>query len=532
MTNSVFVTLSDLMLISSARESTDPSGAPTPAAGVRLTTCWDVTVERLTVLVQGLSAAAGREAGIRLHDLVVLSRLRDNLVDAAIGIDGSADLKQPLLLYGVTIAGNVVGARSRGIALDSFVAHAGDTEVVDNLVLGPSESGISLTGVKLPSALVSIAGNEVGTTGHGVMIGTSGTAVTDNTLTGGWDEGAATGLHGIVTSPSAVPVDAGGITQVAGNRVSGFGGHGVLLDGIVAPAGVVHNDVYDCATGVAVVCRAPGGLVHVTDNLVHDVGANFADRKLSTAVGIRVAGAERCLVAHNTVHLVGERIASTQTALGIALLGVLEARCLGNAVTDTGSTASPGAAVDYLAIGSWGFTMESNDGARRTEFNGDDDFQGNGLVVVNSERLPADPEADPTNGGRVIEGGFVTEEGSYYISIRAFIGNPARGARPTAHIGGNTLTASRFGRVANVQSLGTVTFGQNHCAATMKGDRPLVAIRADAAAVTANRATGGRPSMQLDVDPKRLTVVGNLTSSGIAPPLAAAFAPLNLDGVS
>ena len=49
-----------------------------------------------------------------------------------------------------------------------------------------------------------------------------------------------------------------------------------------------------------------------------------------------------------------------------------------------------------------------------------------------------------------------------------------------------------------------------------------------------NRFRGGEPSAELDVDPKRLAVVGNLSSADITvfgSPLDPPWDPLNLNGV-
>jgi hypothetical protein len=463
--------------------------------------------------------------------LTVLSRLRQNFIAAPIGINGWADPEPPLLLFSLTVAGNTLGAGRRGIALDTLVAHVGDTEIVDNLVLGPSDAGISLTGVKMPSALVSVDGNELGVSGNGLVVGTSGVAITDNTVTGTWtDERDATDLHGVRIEASAVPVESGTTTRVDNNRIAGFGGRGMLLEGLVSNAEVAHNEVYDCGSGISVTFKTPRRLVHVTDNVVHDVGVRFAEGDETFALGIWVAGAEKCLVGHNTVHRVGEASEATQYAVGIATLGVLEARWIGNSVTDVGSIANPGFAMDYSAVAVLQFTMEANRCTRRPEFDKLEDFRGGGLMLKGLD-LDRRRLRDTGRAGKPFEAGFADAGAAYYLASSSFVMHFLLAGRPSALIGSNNFTGTPLSNAVDIEFPGTVIFGQNQCSHSSRTDQPTVRIAADAAAVTANHVVGGQPSMRLEVNPERLTAVGNLTSAGISPPLSPVFEPLNLDGV-
>ena len=132
--------------------------------------------------------ASPAEPAVKLHDLVLLSCCRDSFLAGPVCVAGWADPEPPLLLFGFTVAGNTLAGSRHGVALDGLVAHGGDTEVVDNLVIGSAEAGISLTGVKLPPALLAVDGNEIGVRGHGVVVGSSGAEVTGNAIVGGWDD--------------------------------------------------------------------------------------------------------------------------------------------------------------------------------------------------------------------------------------------------------------------------------------------------------------------------------------------------------
>jgi hypothetical protein len=79
-----------------------------------------------------------------------------------------------------------------------------------------------------------------------------------------------------------------------------------------------------------------------------------------------------------------------------------------------------------------------------------------------------------------------------------------------------------------------VVFTGNHCQQRTDTEAAALHLVASAATVSANRLRGGKPSGQLVVDPLRLAVLGNLSSTGILMSgnvLGLPWQPLNLEGV-
>lgn len=81
---------------------------------------------------------------------------------------------------------------------------------------------------------------------------------------------------------------------------------------------------------------------------------------------------------------------------------------------------------------------------------------------------------------------------------------------------------------------GDCVFSHNHCRRLESGDGADVMLGSDTLIVASNRVQGGRISLDLDVDVRHYTVLGNITrglilvsGSGLIPP----WAPLNMEGI-
>jgi hypothetical protein len=80
---------------------------------------------------------------------------------------------------------------------------------------------------------------------------------------------------------------------------------------------------------------------------------------------------------------------------------------------------------------------------------------------------------------------------------------------------GNTLAARGSEAVVDVGISGDCLFSDNRCE-LRGGTGPIaVTLSARSAIVNANRISGGEASVVLQVNPKLMTVLGNITSTGI-----------------
>jgi hypothetical protein len=111
-------------------------------------------------------------------------------------------------------------------------------------------------------------------------------------------------------------------------------------------------------------------------------------------------------------------------------------------------------------------------------------------------------------------------------------GGAAAVARPaSATLSGNVLAARGAAPVVDVDVQADCLFADNRCELQPDIGGAAVRLAAGTLIVSANRVQGGEPSMQLSADPRRMTVLGNITSAGIAAgggPLGGPWEPLNV----
>ena len=96
---------------------------------------------------------------------------------------------------------------------------------------------------------------------------------------------------------------------------------------------------------------------------------------------------------------------------------------------------------------------------------------------------------------------------------------------------GNVLEARGLTPAVEVTVAGDCLFNDNRCELLLNQSTAAVRLLAGATIVNANRVRGGEVSMQLMSDPKRITVLGNVTTGPIfsaAGPLGAPWDALNV----
>lgn len=506
------ITVEDLRIVSAGQDGPGPTGVTAPAAAVRLIGCYGITLANLDVEVDG--GAGGEQSAVALHHMAVSLTLRDNDVLAPVGLWGVADLQMPLLLDDVAIEQNRFDCASVALRVDEAVLCSHGVHVQDNHVEAQNGPGIQWGGVLGDGAAVGIVGNHVTSRGDGITV-TGGVAVTGNTVRADERE-SRDERSGISVLSSPLPGE--GASAVVDNSVSGFA-RAIVVEGAGGPVRVSGNQVARCGTGIGVVAKAVALDVQVCDNVVVGIGREDAR---AGVFGIQVAGVGTALVAHNTVGEVGVRQQDDQV-VGIGLLGVAASRVIGNSVYAVGPTDGGGESSDYLVAGVLATTIQGNQSFHDLEARGQRAY---GLQLLTAGRLSVNgpkPGLSASEAGNVL---FATDD---VVLVQA-LGN----REGSVIVGENTFTGNGEGAAAlvNLRS-GTLQFSHNHC--TCPGEtKGAVDVAARAAAVTGNRVAGGAPSMELQVPPDSLTVLGNLVSNGIsaAGGLDPRWAPLNLDGVS
>lgn len=510
--SSTFVTLEDFAVVGTAQ-------APTVEAHATVA----FTAQRLTLLVIG--AADAPAAGISLSGLSLLTRLRENVIVAPVGVSGGGEEKAPLLTAALEIDSNVLLCGGTGTRLDGRVAHLLSNAITGNTILRTSFAGVRTVGLVGPASSFTVSGNTVLTDNAGIEVGASGFTVCDNEVDGSEtaQERFGVGISVLLGSFGTLR----GLTRVTGNHVRDIGGAGVLVTAPVADLAVQHNVVERALEGIVMRERGRALSATVSDNVVRDVGARLAE--IGGVAGIQVVGAARADVESNTVSGVGSARTARDGSVGVQVLACIESRVAGNSVDRVGFDEAPGQAIGIHVGGMFRRTDVEGNFSRRSPANVDDEqpSEWTGLQIG---------EPRPDDGVKVTHFGAYTavfgSAGSFLLSPKfsfALLANHV-----SAIVSGNTVTGGGRTPATLITVGGDAVVANNQSRQLLETDIPSIRLTASSATVSANRARGGRPSIDITVDPKRLAVLGNITSFGITVggnPLGGPWAPLNPDGV-
>ncbi|MET0780578.1 MAG: hypothetical protein ABWZ16_03530, partial [Microbacterium sp.] len=499
---SAFVTVEDLTVFASGAQ---------PAVTLRSTVA--TTVTRLTLLM--LRSADRPEPAIALSGVALGTTISDNVVIGGVGIGNGTVEPRPLLTGEVGIRGNLLVCRDIGIGLAGPLAHLFDNHVDENTVVRCAEVGIRVEGALAAAAACAIADNTLMVDGAGVQVGTGGYEVRGNEVTG-TEQSLQTRGDGIAVRTSLGNLR--GPTRIAGNRVRDVGGYGIRT---LAPLGsleVSGNLIERAWHGIVMDGHARAEVAAVTHNTVADVGSRASDEVVGV-LGIRVTGAGRATIESNTVHGVGAAREVGSESVGIDVLASLETRVAGNSVDRIGFPESGGEEIGIAVRGRIRRCQIDGNTARRQPVEVDDDNPTafHGLLVGADVRIE-EPSA-------VNLGSWVIGAGPSRFVIGPLIAYAAstRGVASVT-VDANIISGSGKVPAAMIGVGGDVIATANHVHQFVDG-APALLVHAQSASVGQNRLRGGRPSGELDVDPKRVAVVGNLSSVPIQVRGAALGAP-------
>lgn len=484
---------------------------------VSLQLAYDIGVERLHLLVPK-GAEAPRPA-IELGRLLYLARIRDNVIQAPVGIRGGGG-KTPLLTIGLEIADNALLCSDVGISLSGPVLHIAHSRVTGNSVGSPSDVGIRLLGTVVGELLggsspaaqgsavagsFAVSDNVVVVVGSGIEVGGSGYDVTDNEVSGTGTESSlerrGDGISVLQTTFAA----AVGPTRVSGNKVRDLGGTGIVVDSLVLSLDVSHNVVERTLHGIVMGGRTRTPAADVSHNQVSEVGARASD-KADGAIGIQVVGAQHAIVESNVVDGVGAARESGAGAAGIRLVACPAPRVAGNRVERIGFAEAPRGDV---GIGVHGFPdcVQVSGNAVRRQPSSANEGVGQWVAVLVGGTGTGTNRAGAYVYGSAGESYFALAPRSAYLAER---GAETVTVDANDADGGKSSLAAVLVRVA-----GDVIANGNHCRKANDTSAALL-VSAGSATLNANQARGGRPgAITLDVPPKRLAAIANVVSSEV-----------------
>ncbi|MEV4867949.1 right-handed parallel beta-helix repeat-containing protein [Streptomyces syringium] len=546
-TLSAFVTLEDFALISSGHRP-----------GIKVSITAVVTVRRLTVLITGGGEGSGQGSAIQLSNASLRTRIQDCDIAGRIGIeareyldDEGGLLRAHLLTTDLEISGNLLMCSWSGVQFSGSAAHMLRNTIRGNTVMFAQGAGLRLLGALSPWASFDITDNHVQSKGVGIEVGASGYTLRDNTITGDPDPDSdpETGSgHGIVLRSGESGV-LRGTTRISGNRISRIGGVGILVRVPTGDLDVSHNTIEGAGEGGIVVTER-GRLADtvIVGNTLRDIVTHRCGETVGTN-GIRVVGATHALVGSNTVRNLttefddgeeGEESGSPDHRTGVAVLACRESRIHGNTVERIGRT-DPHEDERCLGIHVSVFARTTIEGnvCRRVAEDVDDDGHTpwSGLLVGDDpgdevRDAEEDPGTPAIRTGHI--GPYVSVVGnrvSYLIGRHTAFAHASLDV--SAIVSANTFTGAAQHPAARIDVAGDAVVSANQFRQHGDSDPAALTVRARTATVSANRARGGLPSIHLDVDPRWLAVLGNITSGGIDPEgdIDPKWLKLNVKGV-
>jgi hypothetical protein len=495
-------------------------------------------LQRLAVLMASDGATA-----LALGGAVAGATVRDNLFVAANGVAAARAgraTEQPslasraptgvaqdlaanfLFTASARIEDNIFWCSARGIDFTGVVGHLYATRIAGNEFLGCRSGAIDLGGFCMPGASMQVQGNTLAITGPGIRCCVDGAWISDNKLHA-LEQGRTAPVGAGITLATGLDPNGSDQCQVLANQVSGFPEAGLMIQAPVKSLIVKLNIIENCGNGILMTDDAAAASASIENNHLHDLGARQANNLRSRSViGIGVQRAETCNIVGNTLKRIGlSPVERTLQVAGIIGAGVGSARVHGNDLQAIGPAGDyRGTVGGILWRGPYDDLDLSSNHVRRDDepvgAPGASAWTGIGIAQADPEQ-PVLRAPDYT-AMRVDAARTVVIQGNRATLVTSRV--PARGlaeAGSSSSVGikGNVVAARGTGRAVEARAGADLMFCDNRCELNGMRVDGAVALAAGTVIASANRVTGGERSMLIAASPKRMTVLGNITSNGI-----------------
>ena len=521
---SVAVTIEDLALLSLARRS-----------AIVVRSVMGLTLQRLLIAVVGNPDTQG--AAIALTGVAAGLVIRDNVIFGPIGIRGgeaaAGNDDPPPLAFLMTalmrIEDNLLWCERQAVALAGPVLHLLGNRIVGNEVVGGRQGGITVLGLAAAGASMKICDNSLNVSGAGITAGVDGLWVEGNKVASLTD--AATRVAGSsgITLTSGLDPNGSDQCQVLANQVSGFDAAGIRIAAPVKQMIVKLNIVSGCGNGIVAEDDARAGHLSIENNQVSDIGQRGAPAN-AEVVGIGLVRADSASVVGNRVQRIGVLATNAALRAGIAATAVQRLHIGGNDITDVAPPGNfeAGLGAGVLVRPPYGHLAIADNQVDR-------DSKGSAQPGGRFVALRVDDAAAQTPNSRVGSYAALRVNPTTTLVLgarRAFVVSAAvseaAASLPTANVSvrGNKLSASGRLPAVLIDAAGDCQFSENRCE-LRSGSDAAVRLICGTTIVNANRVLGGEVSIDIRGDPKRVTVLGNITDrainlgNGLPPPWEA-----------
>ena len=530
-TNGIALAIEDLAILSLGRS---------PAIAAR--TVLGLSLQRLLVFV--LASRDFNAPAITLAGLAVGVTIRDNAILAPTGVEGPPtggdDRQEFLLTAALRVDENVLWCDRSAVALAGRALHLMAARIDDNDVVCCRRGAINALGFCGPGASMRIASNQFNIGGPGVTASVDGLWIERNKLDAviRGETAQATNI-GILLRTGLDP-NGSDQAQILSNQISGFTGSGISIQSPVRDLIVKMNQIERCGNGIVLDEEANSASVSIDNNHLTDIGSG-ADEQSAFSAGIVVTRTVAASISGNVVQRVGLQTVRGSLRAGIAAAGVQRLHVNGNTVTDI---APPG---DFIGIGAGLLVLapSSDVDVRQNHVARELVPTSQGTGRTSWYALFMDQPFDQRVVSRVATRAAVRLDDSRMLMFgnkRPFVvaaptitdvtGAAVVRAASTSVLG-NVLEARGSTPAVEVQLTGDCLFSDNRCELLINMSTAAVRVAARTAIVNANRVRGGELAFDLNCDPKRITVLGNITTAGIrvvSGSLEAKWEQLNVRG--
>ena len=531
-------------------------------AAITIDTTQNVHVVQLMLVVRGSSAS---NTAIALSGSLAGLGFCDNMINAPQGIvsavGGTAVKAGPVTLQSLRIEDNVFQCTTSAVQLQLNADSKAPMRLLDNRISQCSRFGIELLGTGLGDAGLEIAGNRLEVSATGIGCGVPGSRIENNDVVHVTPAGGANPSNtdvGIVSLTLPGMAAATSEAQFIGNRVTGFGGGGIVIQTGLVKLQVKQNQIDHCGNGIDVSDELGALAVSIENNQISDIDIDPKNTSLTELVGIGVNGARAVSIVGNSIVRLGQVATSPNlTSAAVRIAGCDGIRVAGNELSDIGPPGLfSGTAAGILAQAPIGDVIIDDNRIRRdSAATAADASTWFGIVIfgatlqfgVAGELQVVD--GTPRSARRATARALPQQLQGFAKTTRQTTTARAKaGAAPMPRaaaiadtrvsVRGNQISTRGGSYAVAIVAVPICDFSNNQCQRTTSANAVDGATAADillngqTLVVGGNRIVGAKePSMSLHVAEGRYTVLGNITSGDIlvpSVPLAAPWAQLNV----
>ncbi|NVO58257.1 right-handed parallel beta-helix repeat-containing protein [Rhodobacteraceae bacterium B1Z28] len=522
----------------------DPAGNLGIAHGIAAINTALLAVRRVAILLLSPNPEDSFDFGIALDGIQIGAKIEECLIIAphaigsrsTYGLDEDGDLTFVALAELRMLDCILLGGRVT-LLFDRVALNIALAEFARNLIFG-LERAVVIRFAEVPAASTQIDSNTIIANRTALRLGSNDIRVQDCEVSGGDEAG-----DGIVLTDGLVPelrTDA----QIVGNNIFDLAGTGIRIEGFHDAILIKRNMIRRCgAAGITVEADADIRHLAIDNNVVEDIAGTVGPEN---AGGIIVGAGDNGQIIGNQVRAIGQGGIGGQTFAGIGVQGVGSLAIESNAISEIGPDQPEARAYAILIRPPYeGLIVNAN------RITGASEVTANDLTGWLGIHIGTDP---PTFGSDLVLGppvlahvasipraelravGFVEFEGTLVRFAPArFRANPSRGTSNQIGLSGNQVrNRSRIGqpmiRVFDAQ-ITSLAVAQNQCILNGRGGlSEVVLLGAQRLVVTGNTITHNTDALSLRLAGTAATVIGNITTAGIA--LNSANLPAPFDALN